>query len=499
MDIALLIARLLLAAVFALSGVAKLADQAGSRQAMVVFGVPSPLAKPFGLFLPLAELAVAAALIPAVAAWWGALGALALLLVFVVGIGANLAQGRKPDCRCFGQLHWAPVGWKTLARNGLLIAVATYVVWRGTQNSGPSAVSWVGDLSAAQLLGLLFGLVIVALLGIQGWFILHLLRQNGRILVRLQALEANLGVVSSGNPSRNGSQPRAGLPVGSAAPAFSLKDLRGEEVTLDNLRAAGKPVVLIFTSPGCDACTELLPEIALWQDKHADKLTISLIGDRSIEVNHAETAEHRLQHVLVEEDREVADSYDVEATPSAVLITLGGAVASPLAEGPDAVETLIAEAIKVRAQLPILDSNTAHTTQETRPAVLEVGDPAPELRRPDLMGREVSLADLRGSKTLVLFWSPQCSFCQQMLPDLKQLEANPPAGTPQILVVSDGTEEDNLRMGLRAPVLLDNEYIVEDAFGAEGTPSAVLLDEEGRIASKMTVGAEEVFELARAS
>ena len=40
MDIALLVVRLLLAGVFAVSGVAKLADRAGSRQAMTDFGVP---------------------------------------------------------------------------------------------------------------------------------------------------------------------------------------------------------------------------------------------------------------------------------------------------------------------------------------------------------------------------------------------------------------------------------------------------------------------------
>jgi peroxiredoxin/uncharacterized membrane protein YphA (DoxX/SURF4 family) len=511
MDVALVIARLLLAAVFAFSGVAKLLDQAGSRQAVIAFGVPSPLAKPFGLFLPLAELAVAAALIPALAAWWGALGALALLLVFVAGIAANLAQGRKPDCRCFGQLHSAPAGWKTLARNGLLMAVAAFVLWSGRENTGPGALSWVGGLSAAQLFGLLFGLLIVALLGIQGWFILHLLRQNGRVLVRLQALEAgaNLGVVPSGNPSGkpsgNGSQPRVGLPVGSVAPDFSLKDLRrGEEVTLGNLRAAGKkPVVLIFTSPGCDSCTELLPEIARWQDKHAEKLTISLISDLSVEKNRAKSAEHGLRHVLVDEDGEVADSYHVEATPSAVLITPSGALASPLAEGPDAVEALITQATGAPSQLPVLHSTTAHATQEeSRPVALEVGDPVPEVRLPDLMGEEVSLADLRGKETLLLFWSPECSFCQQMLFDLKELEAeleaNPPADAPEILIISEGTEEDNLRMGLRSPVVLDHEYAVEDAFGVEGTPSAVLVDKEGRIASEVRVGAQEVFKLARA-
>src|SRR3712207_9448411 len=65
------------------------------------------------------ELAVAAALVFTTTAWWGALGALLLLLLFAVAIGANLARGRKPNCRCFGQLHSAPAGWSTLARNAV--------------------------------------------------------------------------------------------------------------------------------------------------------------------------------------------------------------------------------------------------------------------------------------------------------------------------------------------------------------------------------------------
>src|SRR5215208_3577831 len=146
--------------VFAVAGVAKLADREGSRQAIVDFGLPSALAAPFGLLLPLAELAVAATLLPASTAWWGSLGALALLSVFVVGISINLARGRKPDCHCFGQLHSSPAGWKTLARNGALAAVAGFVLWEGFDGgAGPSALSWLGALSTAQLLGLLGGLL----------------------------------------------------------------------------------------------------------------------------------------------------------------------------------------------------------------------------------------------------------------------------------------------------------------------------------------------------
>ena len=184
MDAALLIACLLVAAVFTLAGVAKLADRQGSRQAIIDFGVPSALAAPLGLLLPLAELAVAATLLPASTAWWGALGALVLLSLFVVGISVNLARGRTPECHCFGQLHSAPVGWRTLARNGVLAAVAGFVLWEGYGGgAGPSAVAWLGVLSTGQLLGLLGAVLVLALLAGQWTFLAHLLRQNGRLLV----------------------------------------------------------------------------------------------------------------------------------------------------------------------------------------------------------------------------------------------------------------------------------------------------------------------------
>src|SRR5918997_6179309 len=143
MDAALLIARLVLAAVFTIAGVAKLADLKGWRQAIIDFGVPSAIAAPLGLLLPLAELSVAAALLAASTGWWGALGALALLSVFVVGISINLARGRKPECHCFGQLHSAPAGWKTLARNVVLAAIAGFVLWAGYEGGGgPRTLGW---------------------------------------------------------------------------------------------------------------------------------------------------------------------------------------------------------------------------------------------------------------------------------------------------------------------------------------------------------------------
>ncbi len=141
MSLLLLLLRLFLAGIFAVAGAAKLADLAGSRQAMRDFGVPAKLADIFGVLLPLVELATAAALVVPLTAWWAAVAALALLLIFVAGIGYNLAQGRTPDCHCFGQLHSAPAGWSTLIRNLVLAGFAGVVVGFGRSTTGPGVWS----------------------------------------------------------------------------------------------------------------------------------------------------------------------------------------------------------------------------------------------------------------------------------------------------------------------------------------------------------------------
>src|SRR5215217_5580583 len=417
MDVVLLIARLLLASVFVIAGAAKLADRSGSRQALIDFGVPTILARPLGILLPLAELAVAAALIPASTAWWGAAGALGLLLLFVVGIGVSLARGRQPECHCFGQLHSAPAGWMTLARNGVLAAVAGFVLWAGYEGgAGPSAISWVGALSAAQLLALLVGVVVLALLAGQWWFLVHLLRQNGRLLVRLEAVEASIAEGGSVAPSENGSplHQAEGLPVGSEAPEFSLSGLHGESLTLNALRSSDKPVMLLFTDPGCGPCNAMLPEVGRWQEEHAHKLTLSLISRGEVEENKTKAQEHALKNVVLQKDWEVSESYEVSGTPSAVLISPDGKLASPVAGGDEGIRGLLSYAVGERAQLPMQphqpqtqgqpcpNCGKVHAAAPTVAAAQKVGEEAPEVKLPNLQGSTVELANFRGEETLVL-------------------------------------------------------------------------------------------------
>ena len=99
----LLTTRLLHASVFTVAGLAKLADRPGSRQAALGFDVPTALATTLAILLPLAELAIAVALVPASTAWWGSVGTLALLLVFVAGI--SLEGSSNAPCRIFMQHH----------------------------------------------------------------------------------------------------------------------------------------------------------------------------------------------------------------------------------------------------------------------------------------------------------------------------------------------------------------------------------------------------------
>jgi peroxiredoxin len=522
MNVILLGARLLLAGVLSVAGVAKLADRAGSRQALQDFGIPARLAPALGLLLPLAELAMAGALVSTTTAWVGALGALLLLLLFCAGISRTLVQGRTPPCHCFGQLSSTPVGWATLVRTGVLAAIAAGVVWHGPQQVGPSAVRWLGDLPTTQLAGMAVSVVVLGLLAAQGWLLLHLLRQQGRLLLRLDALEARMAAGGlAPRPVASPSLP--GLAIGAPALAFRLAGLYGETLTLEALRAPGKPVVLIFADPDCGPCTALLPALARWQREHAAQLTLALISRGTVEANQTKTAVHGVTHVLLQQDREVAEAYQAVGTPTAVLVRPDGTIGSPLVPGTQAIEALVAHAVTLPAAVPVPlalpapivaangrcphcghahshDHNgTGAAPASSQPPAVSIGQPALALHLPDLHGKPIALTAFRGRPTLLLFWNPGCGFCAQMLADLKAWEAHPPPGAPQLLVVSTGTAEANHAMGLRSPVVLDEAFTAGRAFGATGTPSAVLIDAQGHIASTVAVGAQAVLTLAAGS
>jgi thiol-disulfide isomerase/thioredoxin len=193
--------------------------------------------------------------------------------------------------------------------------------------------------------------------------------------------------------------------------------------------------------------------------------------------------------VLLQRDEEVSKAYRVATTPSALLVRSDGRVASRVVSGAQAVQALVAQAVNGAGEdLP---------PSEPIPDPPKLGDAAPDFTLAGLSGRPVPLSGFRGKEIVLIFWSPSCGFCQKMLPDLKAWEADPPCDAPQVLLVSSGTVDANREMGLRSPIVLQDDFQGGRLFGADGTPSAILLDAEGKVDSELVVGATDVLGLLR--
>ncbi len=195
---------------------------------------------------------------------------------------------------------------------------------------------------------------------------------------------------------------------------------------------------------------------------------LALVAEGSAQDNTAKTAapaDGTL--VLLQPEHDVAESYRSYGTPAAVLIGRDSRIGSGLAQGAEQIRALVAYA---------LDAARSGARAQLTPSDLPItiGTVAPSLAFQDLDGNAVALSDFRGNRTLLIFWNPQCSFCEQMLPDLKAWEDESVPQAPALLVISRGSKEENRAMQLRSPIVLDNDHRAASAFGTAGTPMGVL-------------------------
>ena len=361
------------------------------------------------------------------------------------------------------------------------------------------------------------------LLAIGGMVITNLLRQHARLHVRLESLEERCGGKDA-EVEEEDVEVAPGIPVGSQAPTFVLPGLRGELLTLEYLRAVGKPVMLFFAHPGCGPCRRLVPELETWEREYGGELTIAVLSEGSFESNYTTFAGRRLRHILVQKRRDVSELYHASATPSAMIVRPDGTVGSRMAAGDYYIRALVREFVRSADAEGALDAHVVPIERQSgtssvrtpsrptiellndganrvkafgRPDVVRRGERTPSLALPDLDGRVVNLADVKGRETAVVFWNPSCSACGRLLPELKEWELSLPGSAPQLLIVSTGDVDATRSLGLRARVLLDPDFAAGRAFGANGTPMAVLLDRKGHVASDVASGGESVMRLAR--
>lgn len=342
MESLIVIARLVLVAVFATAGVAKLVDSTGFRNGLAGFGVPFGLHRPVAAALPWIELTVSALLLLPATVWWAGLAALLCLSAFTTLIGLHLAQGRRPACNCFGQASPQPISGNSLLRNGALIVCSLLIVSFGPshEHSGPTAW-WQAFAMEFDVASILIGVLFVLAM-LSGWLVFSLLRQQGRLMLRIDNLELRIEAAGIG-PAVPAAPTSMGLPLGQPAPSFTLPQMEGGQLSLDILRAAGKPLVLVFSDPQCGPCMALLPQLSAWQRQHGHDLALVLVSRGTVDDNRAKIGALRINTVVLQADREVAHAYLAQVTPSAVRIDRDGTIGSALALGELDIAALVQE------------------------------------------------------------------------------------------------------------------------------------------------------------
>jgi thiol-disulfide isomerase/thioredoxin/membrane protein YdbS with pleckstrin-like domain len=468
---------------FLISGLGKILDFAGAKKAAADFGVPASLAAPFTVMLSIAELAIWAFISIPGYRWYSAIAAFTLLVIFTLAITIQLARGNAPDCHCFGEVGEQPISWKTLLRNAILFVPAIVLVFIAGADNGPGLFSYVWQRDTLQALGAVSILALIALLFTQKR---QADRKQEELERQLDELRAESGLVEKA--SEHMTAPDEGLPIGATVPDFELPDMNGRAVSFEQLLMRGKAMLFFFISPTCAPCKALLPQIGKWQEELAGKVDFIFVSSGSTEENAEKLPQLGGQTLLLQKKREVADLFKAKWTPTALLVNAEGMIASRPAPGDAAIGDLLDMIKGNSGDLVYIENGRGMSPNE-----LKIGETLPEFALPDINGESFTDAAVRGKKTLVLFWGLDCQHCQRMLPEVKDWESSGENGA-QLVVVSSGDAEKNRETGLRSPMLID-DGTVSAKLGMFGTPSAVLIDEHGKIASETAVGSEQIWSL----
>jgi peroxiredoxin len=325
------------------------------------------------------------------------------------------------------------------------------------------------------------------------WLFYQLLRQNGRILLRLEAVEAQLAQLAAASAA----QAAQGLEVGSKAPDFELPNLSGKTVSLSQWR--GRRVLLIFFNPQCGFCADMAADLATLKSDGSDGRPIPvLITTGDAEENRRFMEQHGIRcPVLMQHKDEILSRYRANGTPMGYLLDEEGVIAAPLTVGSEALLALANAAGQHRKG----KANRGLHTSRLKRNGLKAGTVAPLFRLPRPDGGDLALEEYRGRRLLLIFSDPDCAPCAELAPDLEQFHRK--SGV-SVLMISRRDAEANRRkiaeMGLTFPVVLQRHWEISLLYGMFATPIAYLIDERGVLATDVKAGVQPIRDLmARAA
>lgn len=486
MDIFLLLLRLALAGVFGTAGIAKALDPDGSKRAFIDFGLPVSAAKILVYMLPAVEIAIAVMLFFPRTSWYAAIGGTALLLVFTSGMLYQLAKGKSPDCHCFGQIYSEPVGVSSIVRNIVIMAPAGLLAVQGPREQGPSIVNTNNDIFV-----LVLGLAIVTMLVISVIYLKTLLAQQTKLMRRIEILELT-GGGDVPVEREDLSHPRDGLPLGALVPNFELPDLDGNSVSLEAIKSAGKAVLFMHVSPGCAPCQAMKDDLANWERDLADRVRFVFISSGTAAENRKKFAGVDGRIVLLEQDEDFFRIFRAKWTPMAVLMDAKGRIASFTAAGDFGIRELVG---KIESAGSLDDFTYFVSAINPPPARVRIGESVPEFSATDINGNALNQTFFNGRPTLITFWSKGCQFCGPMMDEIREWDAKKNGTDPNLIIFGDGDREEHLALGLKSPMIIDEHQHFGVKLGQYGTPSGILIDENGRFVSETAIGAEDIWSL----
>jgi cytochrome c biogenesis protein CcmG/thiol:disulfide interchange protein DsbE len=119
-----------------------------------------------------------------------------------------------------------------------------------------------------------------------------------------------------------------------------------------------------------------------------------------------------------------------------------------------------------------------------RPAPRRAAGPAPALALPDLSGRTVDLAALRGRVVAVNFWATWCAPCREEIPALAEIWRRHQGGCFELLGVAEESDRADVARAAGSipyPVLLDERRAAGDAWDVPGYPHTFVVGADGRL------------------
>lgn len=185
----------------------------------------------------------------------------------------------------------------------------------------------------------------------------------------------------------------------------------------------------------------------------------------------------------------------VSGHSAAVLVAIALGIVAVAAVG-------YAASLRIDLQRTRRDRDMARKASALGRVGLPIGLDAPPFALADLDGSTVSLASLtgRGQPLLLMFMTPWCGPCSALGPKVAQWQQTL-SERLTIAVISSGTAEQNEpfeETGLEN-VLLQESWEVAEDYRINGTPTAVFITPEGKIASnpgEMEQGIEPLVRLA---